>query len=45
MECWFKELTDKSLRRGSFVGVPDLKQAIDEFMQAWNDNPKPFIWT
>jgi hypothetical protein len=25
--------------------VPDLKQAIDQFMQAWNENPKPFIWT
>jgi hypothetical protein len=27
------------------VSVPDLKQAIDEFMRAWNQNPKPFIWT
>jgi hypothetical protein len=25
--------------------VPDLKQAIDEFMQAWNRDPKPFIWS
>ena len=31
--------------RASFVSVPDLKQAIDDFMQAWNDNPRPFIWT
>jgi hypothetical protein len=45
VERWFRELTDKSIRRGSFVSVPDLKQAIDEFMQAWNDSPKPFIWT
>jgi hypothetical protein len=30
-------------RRGSFVSVPDLKQAIDEFMRTWNDHPKPFI--
>ena len=27
------------------MSVPDLKQAIEEFMQAWNHNPKPFIWT
>jgi hypothetical protein len=27
------------------VSVPDLKQAIEEFMQAWNQHPKPFIWT
>jgi transposase len=45
VERWFRELTEKAIRRGSFVSVPDLKQAIDEFMRAWNDNPKPFIWT
>lgn len=45
VERWFRELTDKAVRRGSFASVPDLKQAIDEFMNAWNDNPKPFIWT
>jgi hypothetical protein len=27
------------------VSVPDLKEAIEEFTQAWNQNPKPFIWT
>ena len=45
VERWFRELTDKAIRRGSFVSVPDLKQAIDTYMQAWNRNPKPFIWT
>ena len=45
VERWFRELTDKAIRRGSFVSVPDLKQAIDAYMQAWNRNPKPFIWT
>jgi transposase len=45
VERWCRELTEKAIRRGSFVSVPDLKQAIDEFMRAWNDNPKPFIWT
>jgi transposase len=45
VERWFRELTDKAIRRGSFASVPDLKQAIDEFMQAWNDNPKSFVWT
>jgi hypothetical protein len=38
-------LTQKTIRRGSFGSVPDLKQAIEEFMRAWNQNPKPFIWT
>jgi len=45
VERWFRELTEKAIRRGSFVSVPDLKQAIEEFMQAWNQTPKPFIWT
>jgi len=45
VERWFRELTQKTIRRGSFGSVPDLKQAIEEFMRAWNQNPKPFIWT
>jgi len=45
VERWFRELTEKAIRRGSFVSVPDLEEAIEEFMQAWNQNPKPFIWT
>src|SRR5580658_11026957 len=45
VERWFRELTDKAIRRGSFLSVPDLKQAIEEFMCSWNENPKPFIWT
>ena len=45
VERWFRELTQKAIRRGSFVSVPDLKEAIEEFMRAWNQNPKPFIWT
>jgi hypothetical protein len=45
VERWFRELTEKAIRRGSFGSVPDLKQAIEAFMQAWNKNPKPFIWS
>ncbi len=45
VERWFRELTDKAIRRGSFLSVPDLRQAIDEFMCDLNENPKPFIWT
>jgi transposase len=45
VERWFRELTEKAIRRGSFASVPDLKQAIDAFMQAWNRDPKPFIWS
>jgi transposase len=45
VERWFKELSDKAIRRGSFSSVADLAKAIDEFMAAWNENPTPFIWT
>ena len=44
VERWFRELTDKAIRRGSFVSVPDLEQAIANYLRAWNDNPRPFIW-
>jgi transposase len=45
VERWFRELSEQAIRRGSFASVTDLQQAIDEFMQAWNKNPKPFVWT
>jgi len=45
VERWFRELTDKAIRRGSFLSVPDLKRTIDEFLTAWNEDPKPFIGT
>ncbi len=45
VERWFRELTDKAIRRGSFLSVPDLKRAIDEFLKGWNEDPRPFIWT
>ena len=45
VERWFGELTRKRIRRGSFGSVADLQRAIEEFLQVWNENPKPFVWT
>ncbi len=45
MERWFRELTDKAIRRGVFVSVPDLCGAIYEYLDAHNADPKPFVWT
>jgi len=45
VERWFGELTSKRIRRGSFFSVEDLQKAIREFLEAWNDDPKPFVWT
>jgi len=38
-------LSEKAIRRGAFVSVPDLTQAIEAFLAAWNEAPRPFIWT
>jgi transposase len=45
VERWFRELTCKRVRRGSFGSVAELKKAIGEFLAAWNGDPKPFVWT
>ncbi|MGD0231971.1 MAG: IS630 family transposase [Syntrophorhabdales bacterium] len=42
---WFGELTGKRIRRGVFVSVADLVTAIEEYLEAWNANPKPLVWT
>jgi transposase len=45
VERWFGELTGKRLRRGVFVSVQDLVDAIHQYMAVWNQDPKPFVWT
>ncbi len=45
VERWFRELTDKAIRRGVFLSVPDLERTIEKFLESWNQNPRPFIWT
>lgn len=45
VERWFGELTCKRVRRGSFFSVEDLQKAIMDFLEAWNENPKAFVWT
>lgn len=45
IERWFAELTNKHIRRDSFFSVDELIAAINQFLAAWNENPKPFVWT
>lgn len=45
IERWFAELTNKRIRRDSFFSVAELETAIEEFLAAWNESPKPFVWT
>lgn len=44
IERWFKELTDRRLRRGVFTSVPDLIDAMQIWADHWNRDPKPFVW-
>jgi len=44
VERWFRELTEKRIRRGSFESVPELIAAIEEFLSASNADPRPFAW-
>ena len=44
VEGWFRELTQKRLRRGSFCSLEHLTDAITLWAEHWNDNPRPFIW-
>jgi transposase len=45
VERFFRDLSEKALKRGSFYNVDDLIGAIDEYINQHNADPKPFIWT
>ena len=45
VERFFRDITDKRIRRGIFTSVPELETAINEYIALHNANPKPFIWT
>lgn len=45
IERWFRDLTDKRIRRGAFKSVPQLIQSITDYIAGHNDNPKSFVWT
>jgi transposase len=45
VERWFGEISEKAIRNGTFVSVAELQQAIENFLDAWNKNPQPFVWT
>ena len=45
VERWFRQITDKRIRRGAFMNVNSLVAAIMEYLEANNADPKPFVWT
>ena len=45
IERWFRDLTNKRIRRDAFPSVKALEHAIYEYIEVNNDAPKPFVWT
>jgi len=45
VERWFREITDKRIRRGVFKSVDQLTAAIQAYIDDHNNDPKPFVWT
>jgi transposase len=45
VERWFAELTTKKLKRSAHRSVPALNKDIRAWIETWNENPQPFVWT
>jgi transposase len=45
VERWFAELTNKKLKRGTHRSVRALNQDIRDWIENWNDDPRPYVWT
>jgi transposase len=45
VERWFGLLEQRQLKRGVHRSTRSLEAAIYEFIEVYNDDPKPFIWT
>jgi transposase len=45
VERWFAELTNRKLRRSAHRSVIELERDVRGWINEWNNDPKPFIWT
>jgi transposase len=45
VERWFAELSNKKLKRGTHRSVRELNTDIRNWIETWNENPRPYIWT
>jgi transposase len=45
VERWFAELTNRKLRRSAHRSVAELEADLRVWIDAWNQDPKPFVWT
>lgn len=44
VERWFAELTTRKLRRGAHRSVAELNADIEEWVEHWNEDSKPYVW-
>jgi transposase len=45
VERWFAELTTKKLKRSAHTSVRQLNTEIRAWIEDWNENPRPYVWT
>ncbi len=45
VEIFFGIITRQAIRRGTFTSVKDPINAIETFIDGWNDRCEPFVWT
>ena len=45
VERFFRTLTDRQIRRGVFTSVKELEARLAEYIDTYNENPQPFVWT
>ena len=45
VERWFALITQRQIRRGSFISAKDLVAKIQVFVKAYNAKATPFVWT
>jgi len=44
VERWFAELTTRWLRRGTHRSTKELEASINDWIDRWNEDPRPFVW-
>jgi len=44
VERWFAELSTKKIKQGAHLSVRALERDIRDWMEQWNDNPRPYVW-
>jgi transposase len=45
VELWFRQITNRRLKRAAFTSVNQLIDAIDDWTDHWNQTAAPFTWT